>query len=160
MFGSLTDGLEHTKLVAAYDPRIDGWQELAESKTLGFQVWRAGSLFYLNPHFQRAGGGIYDPEVNRWRMLPDPPYHDLAGVIGHDEASYEYASGWVLDTRTGGWLEIEPRPEPSDVYDETIAIASEQRMVVFGGQAFVDGTLMAINDTWLWTPPPVIDSPR
>jgi hypothetical protein len=119
---------------------------------------RAGALFYLNPHFQTARGGIYDPEVNGWRPLPDLPYHDLAGVIGYAEASYEYAAGWVLDTRTGDWLEIVPRPESSGVYDETVAAVPDQRMVVFGGQAIVNNAIEALNDTWLWTPPPVIDS--
>jgi hypothetical protein len=159
LFGSpITGGDTNTKLAAVYDPETDTWDERAASGTLGFQVWRAGSRLYLNPHFRNAGGGIYDPDLNRWSPLPDPPYHDLAGVIGHTEATYAYASGWVLDARTGAWLEIEPRPDSSEIYDEVSATAPNQSLVVFGGQTWTSGEGRLLNDTWVWTPPPVIDS--
>jgi hypothetical protein len=160
LFGTaLTDGETNTKLVAAYDPASDGWQQLAESGTLGFQVWRAGSLFYLNPHFRNAGGGIYDPDANQWRALPDAPYHDMAGIIADAEASYAdgYTSGWVLDTRSDAWLEIEPRPDSSEVYDEVTAMAPGKSLVVFGGQTWASGEGRLLNDTWLWRPPVVSD---
>jgi hypothetical protein len=149
-----------TKLAAAYDPQSNAWQTLVDSGTVGFQVWRAGPLLYLNPHFRNAGGGIYDPGTNRWSPLPDPPYHDLAGIIGDGEATYEHASGWVLDTRTGSWLEIEPRPDSSEVYDEVSVAAPHPDLVVFGGQSWVNGEGRLLNDTWLWRPPVAIDSSR
>jgi hypothetical protein len=158
-FGTpLGGGSTSTKLAAAYDPETGAWEGLRASGTLGYQVWRAGPLLYLNPHFRGAGGGIYDPDMNLWRPLPDPPHHDLAGVIGHDEASYEYASGWVLDTRTGGWLEIRPRPDGNEVYDAVTAAGPNQGMVVFGGQTWASGDGRLVNDTWVWTPPAVIGS--
>lgn len=148
------------KVAAAYDPETALWEELAPSGTLGYQVWRAGSLLYLNPHFMSARGGIYDPATNRWSALPNLPYHDLAGVIGHDEASYEYAAGWVLDARTGDWLEIEPRPETSEFYYEVIATAPNQGLIVFGGEKWTNDEGQLVNDTWRWTPPPVSGSTR
>lgn len=156
LFGTaLTDGETNTKLVAAYDPASDDWQELAESETLGFQVWRAGSLFYLNPHFRNAGGGIYDPDANQWRPLQDLPHHDMAGIISDAEASYAdgYTSGWVLDTRSARWLEIEPRPDAGDVYDAATAVAPGKSLVVFGGQTWASGEGRLLNDAWLWRPP-------
>ena len=113
----------------------------------------SGSLLYLNPHFMSAAGGIYSPDTNRWRPLPDPPYHDMAGVIGHDDAIYEYAAGWVLDTRTGNWLEIEPRPDTTEFYYETTATAPNRALVVFGGEKWANGEGQLVNDTWIWTPP-------
>jgi Kelch motif protein len=156
LFGTaLTDGETNTKLVAAHDPMKDGWEQLADSGTLGFQVWRAGSLFYLNPHFRNARGGIFDPEANQWRPLPEAPHHDMAGVIADGEASYAdgYVSGWVLDTRSNGWLEIEPRPDSSEVYEEATAVAPDRRLVVFGGQTWAGGEGRLLNDTWLWRAP-------
>jgi hypothetical protein len=156
LFGTaLTDGETNTKLVAAYDPASDAWQQLADSGTLGSQVWRAGSLFYLNPHFRNAGGGIYDPSANQWRPLLDAPYHDMAGIIADAEASYAdgYVSGWVLDTRSDRWLEIEPRPDSTEVYDEVTAVAPAGSLVVFGGQTWASGDGRLLNDTWLWRPP-------
>jgi hypothetical protein len=143
-----------TKLAAVYDPQSDAWQELAESETQGYQVWRAGPLLYLNPHFGRGGGGIYDPTANAWRPLPDPPHHDLAGIITEDGSAYEYSSGWVRDTRAGRWLEIEPRPDAEEVYDEVVAEAPNRGMVVFGGQSWAGGRGELVAHTWLWSPPP------
>lgn len=154
-FGTPLDGADTgTKLVAAYDPGTRTWQELAASGSVGFQVWRAGSLLYLNPHFRNASGGIYDPEQDLWRPLPEPPYHDLAGVLGADEATYAYASGWVLDARSGGWLEIEPRPDSSEVYDAVTARGPQLSLLVFGGQTWAGGDGRLVADTWLWRPPP------
>ncbi len=154
LFGTPLGGDEpSTKLAAAYDPGTNAWAELAASGTVGFQVWRAGPSLYLNPHFRTAGGGIYDPELNRWRPLPNPPHHDLAGVIADHEATYAQASGWVLDTRSENWLEIEPRPAPVEVFDMVTAAAPGQRMVVFGGQTWWSGEGQLVDDTWLWTPP-------
>jgi hypothetical protein len=141
-----------TKLAAVYDPQTAAWRELAESGTQGYQVWRADSLLYLNPHFRAGGGGIYDPGMDLWRPLPDPPHYDLAGIIGDREATYEYASGWVLDTRTGDWLEIAPRPV-TEVFDEVVAEGPDLSLVVFGGQTWASGDGQLVNDMWLWTPP-------
>lgn len=161
LFGSPIDrGEMRTKLVAAFDPATETWEELAASGTQGYQVWLAGSLFYLNPHFGNAGGGVYDPGMDEWSPLPDPPHHDLAGIIGEDGAAYEYASGWVLDTRSGDWLEIQPRPDSLEVYDEVIAAGPTHTLVVFGGQTFSSGAGELLNDTWLWTPPAAGDSSR
>jgi len=160
LFGSPIDGGDRTKLVASHDPESQTWQELTASGTMGFQVWRAGALFYLNPHFRGAGGGVYDPELNRWSPLPNPPHHDMAGIIGEDEATYAYAAGWVLDTRSGGWLSIEPRPDAEDVYDVVVATAPEQGLVVFGGQTWTSGEGQLVNDTWLWRPPAPSGSTR
>jgi hypothetical protein len=164
LFGSpLAVSDEDTKLAASYDPETDVWEELTPSGTQGFQVWGAGELLYLNPHFSSAGGGIYDPERDVWSPWPDLPHHDLAGIIGEDDANYEYPDGWVFDTRDGAYLEIEPRPDASEVYDVMIARAGALGLVVFGGQRWVSddepneqvpsGEVQLLNDTWLWTPP-------
>jgi hypothetical protein len=153
LFGTPLESNAKTKLAAAFDPEIDQWQELAESHTQGYQVWRAGSLLYLNPHFGSGGGGVYDPIENVWRPLPKPPYHDMAGIIGNDEATYEYASGWVLDTRTGAWLSIEPRPDSNEVSDEVVAAGADESLIAFGGQTWATGDGQLLNETWVWTPP-------
>jgi len=155
LFGSPIERGSGTKLAAAYDPQTNTWERLKESGAQGYQVWRSGSLLYLNPHFGKAGGGIYDPSRNVWRPLPDPPYHDLAGILGHDGATYEYASGWVLDTRTHDWLNIRDRPDSSDVSEEVVAEGPGSSMIVFGGQRWFSGKGQLVNDAWRWTPPAV-----
>jgi hypothetical protein len=153
VFGTPLEGNAKTKIAAALDPEIGEWQVLAESRTLGYQVWRAGSLIYVNPHFGSGGGGIYDPSEDTWRPLPEPPYYDLAGIIADDGATYEYASGWVLDTRTGTWLSIEPRPDSSEVSEEVVVAGADASMIVFGGQTWETGKGQLLNETWIWTPP-------
>ncbi len=54
-----------TELAAVYDPGTNDWEQLADSGTGGYQVWRADSLLYLNPHFGNYDrGGIYEPDTN------------------------------------------------------------------------------------------------
>jgi hypothetical protein len=153
VFGTPLASPAKTKLAAAYDLETGEWRELAESGTQGYQVWRAGSLLYLNPHFGSGGGGIYDPSRDVWRPLPDPPYHDMAGLIGAEAAIYEYASGWVLDARTDTWLSVEPRPDSSEVYGEVVGAGPDRTLLVFGGQTWSSGEGQLLNDTWSWTPP-------
>lgn len=154
LFGSpLPPGREETKLAAAYDMETRTWEELTDSGTQGYQVWRAGDLLYLNSHFGPEGGGIYDPIADAWSPLPDPPTHDMAGIIGDDEATYEYAAGWVLDTRTATWIEVEQRSPDGEVYDEVVAATADGALFVFGGQTWSGGKGTLLNDAWLWTPP-------
>lgn len=153
LFGTpIARGDSQTKLAAVYHPKTDAWETLAESRRQGYQVWRAGSLLYLNPHFGSSGGGIYDPSTNTWRPWPDLPHYDVAGIIADDGATYEYASGWVLDTRSGEWLEVGPRPDVNDVYDEAIAEGPDHGVVVFGGQTWSGGQGQLVNQLWHWTP--------
>ena len=113
LFGSPLGG-GSTKVLAAFDPTAQGWEALPESGTKGFQAWRSGSEIVLNPHFgPSAEGGVYDPVGKQWSDLPEGPAsetwnRDMAGVIGSDEATFEYASGWVLDSTTDTWIEIPP----------------------------------------------------
>jgi hypothetical protein len=163
LFGSPSGvGAEDSKLGASYDPATGVWEELTPSGTMGYPVWSAGELLYLNPHFSNAAGGIYDPVTDAWSPWPELPHHDLVGVIADDAASYEYAEGWVFDARNESFLQIEPRPSDIEVYDETIARAGLQNLFVFGGQTWVSdeasedeftGEAELLNDTWLWTPP-------
>lgn len=164
LFGSPSDfNAEDTKLGARYDSDSDEWEELTPSGTMGYQVWSAGDLLYLNPHFGNSEGGIYDPVSDSWSPWSGLPHHDLAGVIDHDTATYEYDAGWVFDARNDSFVEILARPD-SEAYDVTFARAGARGLVVFGGQVWVSdqgtddpfsGEPLLVNDTWLWTPPDV-----
>lgn len=154
LFGSPRgSGNRQTKLAAAYEPGSGAWEERAASGTMGYQVWRAGERLYLNPHFRGGGGGVYDPALDRWSPFPAGPHHDMAGLIGADEAHYAYASGWVLDTRSGGWREIDERPDTREVYDYQVAPGPDLALVVFGGQTWQSGEGELVNDIWRWRPP-------
>lgn len=157
IFGSPVDGSTPTKLGAVFDSESLRWSELAESGTMGYQVWRAGDQVVLNPHFGDAEGGLYDPATNTWSDLPAPPdaetwRNDLAGVIGADQATFSSAAGWILDADNERWIEITPRPGFETVGDETI-VAAGTNLVVFGGQRWADdgnsGELL--NETWVWS---------
>lgn len=157
-FGTPGNAATKTKLAAAFDPTTGTWTELAESGTHGFQVWRSGQLLYLNPHFgNRAEGGVFDPTTNTWTSLPDTPTaeswrNDMAGIFSEDQAIYEYASGWVLNSENHEWLEVTPRPTTHQVYDETVAAAG-RRLIVFGGCCWTGSDGQFLNETWVWTPP-------
>jgi hypothetical protein len=103
--------------------------------------------------FGKEGGGIFDPRANVWRPLTDLPHYDLAGIIAADRATYEYASGWVLDTRTGDFLNIAPHPDGREVYDQTLAEGPALSLVVFGGQSWSGAAGQLRNEMWRWTPP-------
>lgn len=159
VFGSPIESDHATKLGAAFDPTTNRWTRLQGSGTLGYQVWRSGSLLYLNPHFgPGAEGGVYDPAADAWTPLPGPPaakswHNDMAGVLSADDATYAYPHGWALDTDAGRWIEIPPRPtilaEPTG---ETVHAAGT-RLVVAGGQSWSGDTGRLVDETWVWTPP-------
>ncbi len=176
LFGSpVARGEERTKLAAVYDPGTDAWQELSDAGTQGYQVWRIGARMYLNPHFGRnAGpGGVYEPGSDTWEHLPEPPdvdswRNDMAGILGHDEAFYEYANGWVLDTRDDTWLEIEPHPDvavdirddgipappnqTTGIYQQVVAVGPDRTLILFGGERWIGGEGELFTNTWQWTP--------
>jgi hypothetical protein len=105
IFGSPIDSDDPAKRGAAFDPTTGAWSPLPAGGG-GYQVWAIDRRFYLNPHFGSSyTGGIFDPATGSWADLPDPPEaeswrSDMAGVLSSGAASYEYAEGWVLDTRT------------------------------------------------------------
>ena len=156
LFGSPLGG-GSTKVLAAFDPTAQGWEPLPESGTQGFQAWRSGSEIVLNPHFgPSAEGGLYDPVEKQWSNLPEEPAsetwnRDMAGVIGSDEATFEYADGWVLDSTTNTWIEIPPRPGSTTTSDSTIA-AVGTGLVVFGGQRWTGSNGELLNEIWRWNP--------
>jgi hypothetical protein len=159
-----------TLRVAAYDPKTNRWDERSSFETRASQVGRASPLLYVP---SESGGGarsVYDPDANVWRTLPEPPSETWAGIIGDDEASYEYAQaywerrgqlGWVFDTRSGDWLEIEPRPNPRAIFDESSASGPYRSLIVFGGQSWTNGEGQPmvpgelVNEAWVWRPPVV-----
>jgi hypothetical protein len=156
LFGSPLGG-GSTKVVAALDPTAQSWESLRESGTQGFQAWRIGSEIVLNPHFGlSAEGGVYDPVEKQWSNLPEGPAAetwngDMAGVVGSDEATFEYAYGWVLDSTTDTWIEIPPRPGSTTTSDSTIAAVGTS-LVVFGGQRWTGSNGELLNEIWRWNP--------
>jgi hypothetical protein len=152
VFGSPRQGGQ-AKVGASYDLESGDWTELPEAPGTGYQVWRSGDEAWLNPHFGSAGGGVLDLRTGRWAPFPTLPPGmrgdvDLAGVLGHGTATFEYAAGWVRDTERDVWLRIAARPAPS--YDEGVTALGDA-LVVFGGQRWDDdrdGELVA--ETWIW----------
>lgn len=157
VFGSIVGASStRTKLGAEYDFQTEEWTELAPSQTQGLQVWRGGSSLYLNPHFGKARGGVYDRATNSWSPLPEPPESsswrgDMAGLISAESATYESPEGWVLDSRTSAWIEVGPRPEAATVFDVQVGSVG-LRLAVFGGQIWNGDAGQLVNHTWMWTP--------
>ena len=75
----------------------------------------------------------------------------MAGIVGEGEATYEYSSGWVRDTRSDRWLRVPSRPGAAEGEESVTAVGDA--LVVFGGQRWdgSDGELLA--ETWVWRPP-------
>jgi len=156
-FGTPIGGAS-TELAASFDFEAGTWTELPESGSTGFQAWPIGDLIYLNPHFSRADGGIYNPATATWSDLPAPPEaaswrSDMAGVIGTDEGVFSYTEGWILDTREGAWLEIPPRPNADQFGNESVTAAGSW-LFVFGGQTSSIEEFELVNQAWVWVPPP------
>jgi hypothetical protein len=150
------------KVVAAWSFRSRGWSRLPDAPGSGYQGWSDGSRVWLNPHFglpdDDGGGGVLDLGTDRWSRLPAGPdasswTGDMAGVIGDSPASYEYASGWVLDARaaTPRWVEV---PPVGPGLEEQSVAAVGERLVTFGGaqwdEDYRDGQLL--DALWVWTP--------
>lgn len=148
-FGSIEGG--NAKLAAAYDLRARTWSRLPDAPSTGYQAWRVGDEVWLNGHFGRDRGARLDLGTDTWRPLPDDypaEDRDLAGVVGDDEASYEYDHGWVRDLVTDRWVEIPDRAEES--YDEALG-AVGSALLAFGGQDWEgEGRLLA--EAWVWCP--------
>ena len=144
---------------AAYDLNVGTWRAISDAPvgfrftvraTVGDDVY---ALSQCDPGPTCPAGRTllrYRSRADVWDSLPAPDgvggyrlVAALAGVVAFSSS----------DTRTGAWLEIEPRPDTSDVYDEVIATAPNQGMVVFGGQTWASGDGQLVNDTWLWSPP-------
>lgn len=150
--GPPDEGAE-TKLVAAYDFVAGTWTELAASDHGGYQAWRIGDRVFLNPHFSKDGGGLFDLATGTWSEIPDEDSGwtgDAAGVVSEEGATYEYAAGWVFDARDDSWLEVPERG--GEVYDESIGTVG-QALVVFGGQRFSRNETKLVDETWVWRPP-------
>jgi hypothetical protein len=116
------------KVGAAYDLVAGTWTELPTAPGAGYQVWRAGDRAFLNPHFGAGGGGVLDLRSDTWGPFPDGPdgpdwRGDLAGVVSHEGAVYEYADGWVFDARDDSWLEVPSRG--SEVDEESLAAVGQ-----------------------------------
>jgi hypothetical protein len=161
-------GDDTTLRAAAYNPQTNRWEERSSFEPRASQVRRANPLLHVHSESGGDARSVYDPDANVWRALPEPPSETWAGIIGQDEASYEYAQdweprgarGWVFDTRSGDWLEIEPRPISMPDYNESSALGPYRSLIVFGpswtngtGQPGDDGKL--VNDAWVWRPPVV-----
>ena len=142
-----------TKLVAAYDFGAGTWTELAASDAGGYQAWGIGDRVFINPHFSKDGGGLFDLVTGTWSDIPDEGSGwtgDAAGVVSDDGATYEYDAGWVFDARDDGWLEVPERR--GEVYDESIGSVG-QALVVFGGQRFTRNETLLVDEAWVWRPP-------
>jgi len=155
IFGSTIDGDgEQDKMGAALDLASRTWRRLPDSPGSGYQVWRMGDEAWLNPHYS-DGGGVLDLRDDTWRGFPDDPFGlswegDMAGLLGHGEAIYEYDAGWVRDTRSNEWLHVPERPGTD--YDESLTAVGDT-LLVFGGQRWEDDEGELLSETWVWRPP-------
>jgi len=141
------------KEAAAYDWGTGVWAGLPSAPAGGYQAWSAGDRVFLNPHFSKDGGGVLDLVTDTWGVIPDEGSGwegDAAGVVADDAATYEYAAGWVFDSRDDTWVEIPARG--GDVYDDSVA-AVGQALVVFGGQTWEGSEGRLLAQTWIWRPP-------
>lgn len=157
---SAPDQSSGAKVAAALDLESRTWQPLPTAPGQGYQVWRSGDEAWLNPHFGDDGGGVLDLTTDRWTPFPERPAGwtgptDLAGVLGHGTASYEYDAGWVRDTERESWLRIPERPRPTTDGERITSVG--ESLFVFGGQRWEDeapageaGELVA--EAWLWEP--------
>jgi hypothetical protein len=158
VFGTPISGDQPSKVGARFDSVSNSWTELAAADSGGGRVWRGDSGFYLDPQFGNGGdarGGLFNTDTGTWGDLPSRPtsplwLNDMAGVIGTDDATYESASGWILDTTTGRWIRIEPHPpRPTD----GVAVGnSGRRLVVYGGVDADSSGGRLLNEAWVWTP--------
>ena len=156
VFGSSMGPDQEAKLAAAYDLATGDWTRLPDSPGGGYQVWRSGDEAWLNPHFGSAGGGVLDLGSDIWAAFPDPPPGlgddalDLAGIIGPDGATYEYAEGLIRDTQHERWLRIPPRPHPTSEGHGVTALGDA--LVIFGGQRWDGSGGELVAETWIWRP--------
>jgi hypothetical protein len=153
VFGSIVDS--DTKLAASYDLGTRAWTRLPDAPSHGYQAWPVGREVWLNGHFGNEGGAVLDLETDTWRALPDgnpDDQGDLAGVVGAEEASYEYDHGWVRDVVADRWVEI-PDHAPTTSGESVAAVGSD--LVVIGGQDWGrsgdDGRL--VDEAWVWRLP-------
>lgn len=157
VFGSPINGEDDSKLGAMFERDADTWTTLATAPGAGYQVWPGDDGFYLNPHFgPSVQGGFYEPNLGKWSGFPEPPESDswrddMAGVLRAQDATYEYASGWVRDTTADQWIEIPERPSPTGEGESLTN--SGRRLVVYGGQDWTGGEGRLLNGVWVWTPP-------
>ena len=147
---------QDTKVGAALDLDTGRWTPLPDAPAYGYQVWRVGDEAWLNPHFGDGGGGVLDLATDTWRRFPDAPAGsdwggDMAGVIGEGEATYEYAAGWVRDTRSDQWVRVPPRGHPAVDAESVTAVGDA--LVVFGGQRWGDAGGELLAEAWVWRPP-------
>lgn len=155
VLGSPVDAGPDAKLAATYDLASGTWSRLPDAPGGGYQVWGSDGRAWLNPHFGNGGGGVLDLGTDTWSAFPEPPQGhegeplDLAGLIGGDGATYEYAHGLVLDSRHDRWVRVPERPRPS--YDESVA-ALGSALVVFGGQRWEGNVGELVAETWIWRP--------
>ena len=136
---------------ARLHPTSGTWTEIAPAPSSGYQAWLLDGVVVVNPHFDGAGGGLFDLATGAWAPLPDPPVDDAAGVLGRDAAVFEYPAGWVFDLPARRWLQV---PPVDDAFRSTVT-AVGRRLFLYGGERWDEagGDGEALGDAWLWEPP-------
>jgi hypothetical protein len=161
------DGPSVTR-AAAFDPASGRWRRLPDSSLLGTGPWLAEGGKLIAPALGGADGGqvgnwgrtypyggVLDPAAGTWSPLPDAPGAGTGGghgsAFGAVSAVYAERPGPVLNAATGKWGAIPPLPQ-AEVTDSTV-VAAGNRMLVFGGARWPDGSKAELSArAWLWTP--------
>jgi hypothetical protein len=163
--GALADG-------AAYDPRADTWQRLADApiraRARHIAVWTGremlvwGGLTSVRPN-PRADGAAYSPSTGRWRSLAPSPRNWATG------AASVWANGeWIIALardRTGD-IEVIAYDPDRDRWRELPWLhggLSEENQLVWTGSELLlinvaDGMFRLAPDAEEWTPvetPPI-----
>jgi len=151
---------------AALDLATGAWRRLPDSEVVGWNpVWFSTAGLVVNPSVGTGDGGqvnnwgrsypfggMLDTVAGTWSPLPDPPrsYGPYQGLsVGGDEMLV--SDGWVFRVPTGTWT---PLARPSGAADQgEAAVWAGDRLVVWGGARWIDGTGTLLDDGWAWLPP-------
>jgi hypothetical protein len=153
---------------AALDVDTGSWRRLPDSEILATGPWVVDEGRLVNPMLGAADGGdntwgrtypyggILEPASGQWSTLPNPPDGEEdfgSGVLTKSAGHYFGYQGWILDTATGTWTEIQSL-EPDELVTGRTAIAAGDDLLVFGGARWKehDSEATLLDDAWIWSP--------
>ncbi len=96
-------------------------------------------------------GGVWDTTADTWAPLSAPAVDGsprIAGVLSADGNHIDSVEGWVLDLDTGSWLGLRTGSELDEVAGRTV-VATDSKLVVFGGESWAGGEGRVLDDLYL-----------